>query len=60
MFFFLFTALERKISVRANRDELVQKGILLPESPITPVPEASKYYTINIEKKYYASMFYLT
>ncbi|KAM3963546.1 phosphatase and actin regulator 2 isoform 4-T4 [Aphomia sociella] len=31
--------LERKISVRANRDELVQKGILLPESPITPVPE---------------------
>lgn len=38
----LFAALERKISVRANRDELVQKGILLPESPITPVPEASK------------------
>ncbi|XP_047528250.1 phosphatase and actin regulator 4 isoform X2 [Vanessa atalanta] len=31
--------LERKISVRANRDELVQKGILLPESPVTPVPE---------------------
>jgi phosphatase and actin regulator 3 len=28
--------LERKISVRANRDELVQKGILLPESPLTP------------------------
>uniref|UniRef100_U5EPU5 Putative neural crest cell migration n=1 Tax=Corethrella appendiculata TaxID=1370023 RepID=U5EPU5_9DIPT len=26
-------SLERKISVRANRDELVQKGILLPESP---------------------------
>ncbi|XP_030762425.1 phosphatase and actin regulator 3 isoform X3 [Sitophilus oryzae] len=25
--------LERKISVRANRDELVQKGILLPDSP---------------------------
>lgn len=31
--------LERKISVRANRDELVQKGILMPESPVTPVPE---------------------
>ncbi|XP_055602997.1 phosphatase and actin regulator 4 isoform X2 [Uranotaenia lowii] len=26
-------SLERKISVRANREELVQKGILLPESP---------------------------
>ncbi|CAG9783676.1 unnamed protein product [Diatraea saccharalis] len=34
--------LERKISVRANRDELVQKGILLPESPVTPVAEASE------------------
>ncbi|CAH2074115.1 unnamed protein product, partial [Iphiclides podalirius] len=34
--------LERKISVRANRDELVQKGILLPESPVTPVPEANE------------------
>lgn len=43
IYFFLFTALERKISVRANRDELVQKGILLPESPVTPVPEASKF-----------------
>ncbi|KAK6638015.1 hypothetical protein RUM44_008439 [Polyplax serrata] len=29
-------SLERKISVRANRDELVQKGILLPESPSSP------------------------
>ncbi|XP_056633038.1 phosphatase and actin regulator 3 isoform X1 [Diorhabda sublineata] len=28
--------LERKISVRANRDDLVMKGILLPESPMTP------------------------
>ncbi|XP_063907496.1 phosphatase and actin regulator 1 isoform X7 [Zophobas morio] len=28
--------LERKISVRANRDELVQKGILLPDSPLSP------------------------
>ncbi|KAK9877083.1 hypothetical protein WA026_016108 [Henosepilachna vigintioctopunctata] len=36
--------LERKISVRANRDELVQKGILLPESPLSPIesePEES-------------------
>lgn len=35
-------SLERKISVRANRDELVQKGILLPESPVAPVPEANE------------------
>ncbi|XP_066145945.1 phosphatase and actin regulator 2-like isoform X2 [Euwallacea fornicatus] len=28
--------LERKISVRANREELVSKGILLPESPLSP------------------------
>jgi len=28
-------ALERKISVRANREELVSKGILLPESPLS-------------------------
>ncbi|XP_023316889.1 phosphatase and actin regulator 1-like isoform X14 [Trichogramma pretiosum] len=34
-------SLERKISVRANRDELVQKGILLPESPTSPIPENS-------------------
>ncbi|KAJ2952810.1 hypothetical protein O0L34_g7173 [Tuta absoluta] len=34
--------LERKISVRAHRDELVQKGILLPESPATPVPEGDE------------------
>lgn len=34
--FVFFSALERKISVRANRDELVQKGILLPENPLTP------------------------
>ncbi|XP_023723053.1 phosphatase and actin regulator 2 isoform X4 [Cryptotermes secundus] len=32
-------SLERKISVRANRDELVQKGILMPESPTSPLPE---------------------
>lgn len=28
------TALERKISVRANREVLIQKGILLPDSPL--------------------------
>ncbi|XP_055380678.1 phosphatase and actin regulator 4 isoform X2 [Condylostylus longicornis] len=32
-------SLERKISVRANREDLVQKGILLPESPIGAIPE---------------------
>lgn len=35
-------ALERKISVRAPRDELVSKGILL-ESPTTPVPIIGEY-----------------
>ncbi|KAF5273815.1 hypothetical protein FQA39_LY00930 [Lamprigera yunnana] len=38
----LLSALERKISVRANRDELIQKGILLPDSPITPISEPSE------------------
>uniref|UniRef100_A0A1B0CC49 Phosphatase and actin regulator 1 n=1 Tax=Lutzomyia longipalpis TaxID=7200 RepID=A0A1B0CC49_LUTLO len=33
-------SLERKISVRANREELVQKGILLPDSPISAIPES--------------------
>ena len=32
-------ALERKISLRAHRDELVQKGILLPESPVSPIAQ---------------------
>lgn len=32
-------ALERKMSTRANRNELIQKGILLPDSPITTIPE---------------------
>ncbi|XP_044015483.1 phosphatase and actin regulator 4 isoform X7 [Aphidius gifuensis] len=32
-------SLERKISVRANREELVQKGILLPDSQISTIPE---------------------
>ncbi|GLG96342.1 uncharacterized protein GBIM_03363 [Gryllus bimaculatus] len=31
-------SLERKISVRAPRDELVQKGILPPDSPSSPTP----------------------
>ncbi|KAK3925018.1 Phosphatase and actin regulator 1, partial [Frankliniella fusca] len=38
-------SLERKISVRANREELVQKGILLPESPITPIAEPPGEYS---------------
>ncbi|XP_043650060.1 phosphatase and actin regulator 4 isoform X3 [Drosophila teissieri] len=39
-------SLERKISVRANRDELVQKGILMPESPLGNIPEPGEesYY----------------
>jgi len=39
----IFLALERKISVRANRDELVQKGILMPESPLGNIPEPGKF-----------------
>ncbi|XP_044313616.1 uncharacterized protein LOC108053019 isoform X3 [Drosophila rhopaloa] len=41
-------SLERKISVRANRDELVQKGILMPESPLGNIPEPG-------EESYYSS-----
>ncbi|XP_017058157.1 phosphatase and actin regulator 4 isoform X2 [Drosophila ficusphila] len=39
-------SLERKISVRANREELVQKGILMPESPLGNIPEPGEesYY----------------
>ncbi|XP_073843304.1 uncharacterized protein isoform X16 [Musca autumnalis] len=39
-------SLERKISVRANREELVQKGILLPESPLGNIQEPGEesYY----------------
>jgi hypothetical protein len=36
-----FLALERKISVRANRDELIQKGILLPDN-LSAIPEPGK------------------
>lgn len=48
-FFFeliILAALERKISVRANREELVQKGILLPESPTSALSIAGKYYSL--------------
>lgn len=41
-FWFSLTALERKISVRASRDELVQKGILLPVIRSTSFPENGK------------------
>lgn len=37
--FLAIAALERKISVRASRDELVQKGILLPVIRSTSFPE---------------------
>ncbi|KFB51538.1 AGAP006812-PA-like protein [Anopheles sinensis] len=45
-------SLERKISVRANREELVQKGILLPESPTSALSIADEeqvtfYNTMN-------------
>uniref|UniRef100_T1GU51 Phosphatase and actin regulator n=1 Tax=Megaselia scalaris TaxID=36166 RepID=T1GU51_MEGSC len=40
-------SLERKISVRANREELVQKGILLPESPLGNIPEPEEKGTSN-------------
>ncbi|XP_039292614.1 phosphatase and actin regulator 4 isoform X2 [Nilaparvata lugens] len=36
-------SLERKISVRAPRDELVQKGILILESPTNPYPHPHPY-----------------
>lgn len=52
-FFFIyiyiyFPALERKISIRANREVLVQKGILLPESPIN-LGKLKIWLTILIE-----------
>ncbi|XP_037085996.1 phosphatase and actin regulator 4-like, partial [Pollicipes pollicipes] len=31
-------SLERKISVRANREDLIQKGILMPDTPTSPPP----------------------
>ncbi|XP_042209398.1 phosphatase and actin regulator 4-like isoform X7 [Homarus americanus] len=32
-------SLERKISMRVNKEELVQKGILMPDSPTSPIAE---------------------
>lgn len=37
----LFLALERKMSVRANREELIQKGILLPDPSIGVIQEGT-------------------
>ncbi|XP_042209405.1 phosphatase and actin regulator 2-like isoform X13 [Homarus americanus] len=34
-------SLERKISMRVNKEELVQKGILMPDSPTSPIAEVS-------------------
>ncbi|KAG8237961.1 hypothetical protein J437_LFUL018252 [Ladona fulva] len=42
-------SLERKISVRANREELVQKGILLPESPTSPLPQITELHKGGVE-----------
>lgn len=39
-----FLALERKISVRANREELIERGILLPESTLSTIPEPGNTY----------------
>jgi len=47
---YFLTALERKISVRANRDELVQKGILLPESPLGNIPEPGEFFILKAFK----------
>lgn len=41
-------ALERKISIRANREVLVQKGILLPESPVN-LSEFLNLYFIQMQ-----------
>ena len=39
-----FLALERKISVRANREELIERGILLPESTLSTIPEPGNIF----------------
>lgn len=41
------SALERQISVRAPRDELIQKGILFLDSPITPVSQSGTHIIIG-------------
>ncbi|KAL7046579.1 hypothetical protein ACKWTF_002643 [Chironomus riparius] len=38
-------SLERKISVRANREELIERGILLPESTLSTIPEPDDQIT---------------
>lgn len=43
-----FLALERKISVRANREELIERGILLPESTLSTIPEPGNTYKKKI------------
>lgn len=43
-------ALERKISVRANREELIERGILLPESPMTTIPEPGNVFNTHFSK----------
>lgn len=42
-----FLALERKISVRANREELIERGILLPESTLSTIPEPGNTYDMK-------------
>ncbi|XP_003698640.1 phosphatase and actin regulator 1-like [Apis florea] len=44
-------SLERKISVRASRDELVQKGILLPVIRSTSFPENGEFPRITLYGK---------
>lgn len=56
----LLIALERKISVRASRDELVQKGILLPVIRSTSFPEnGESLFFIHIFVVYY-NLFYFS
>lgn len=43
-----FIDLERKISVRANRDELIQKGILFLDNPMAQTHTISETGTIEI------------
>lgn len=46
--FFIYIDLERKISVRANRDELIQKGILFLDSPMAQTHTISESGMDNI------------
>ncbi|KAG5677901.1 hypothetical protein PVAND_007617 [Polypedilum vanderplanki] len=40
-------SLERKISVRANREELIERGILLPESTLSTISEPDDHNTTS-------------